>query len=162
MSETIIVDESTGGDVTVVEETTTLVLGPAGTVVEVVEEPIQVTVLEPAIVKLVPPAGPGPPGAPGPGFGATQTITAADSPFQVPAQSLLLLVDTTDGDVDIHLPDLNGEVVVIQVKKLVEANQVIVSSPSGDLIDGDASQVIVFEGTSVSLRFDQASGWWLT
>lgn len=94
-----------------------------------------------------------------------QELTFADHPFTETAVSgeILSICDTTGGTIDYYLPPAlaNNATITISKKDYI-ANQINVIPDGTDTIFGDPVKTIYFHGSSMALKSDGVSNWYIT
>jgi len=88
------------------------------------------------------------------------TTNVSTTPYAVLATDFVLLVDATVGDITINLPAANLTKRWLEVKKVdAGANKVIIDAAGADLIDGDATQELLFEDEALPIVSNGVSEW---
>jgi hypothetical protein len=106
----------------------------------------------------------------------SKTITFADTPYTL-ADELVLLVDTTGGDVTVNLPQISGvdrrmyHIKAIEYGSGAGTNDVIIHPFAGDFIDQNnpsvapaATDIVIDRGDSVQIvadTFATTDTWWI-
>jgi hypothetical protein len=92
-----------------------------------------------------------------------EIVIVSTTPYVLGEDEFILLVDATAGDITIQLhpaADIPGR--TLEVKKIdASANKVIIDADGADLIEGDATLELLFEGESVPLVSDGVANWWV-
>jgi len=85
-----------------------------------------------------------------------KTITAADSPYNAP-ENTLVICDMSTGDIDVYYP-LNS-IYGVSVAKKGDDGTLMVYPGSGRTIEGDVSAEILNDGDCLTAKFDGTSDW---
>jgi hypothetical protein len=89
-------------------------------------------------------------------------VAVSTTPYVVGDDEFILLVDATAGDITIQLPSAADIGRTLEIKKVdSSANKVIIDPDGAELIEGDATLELLFEGESVPLVSDGGSNWWV-
>ena len=91
----------------------------------------------------------------------TTTISDVDSPYMLLETDGVIFANTTDGNIDIVLPDTHTSGKQYIIKNIAnEFNEVNIYSGDGDPIDGDPSFTIT-EGYQATTLVSDGSGWFV-
>ena len=89
------------------------------------------------------------------------SVTSKSAAYNATVDDDLILVDTSGGNVAITLPQASTASTPIYVKKTSgDANSVVVTAYSGDLVDGGASATFSAEGYTAAYFSNSANNWY--